>query len=142
MMLDQLDRYREEGLLILRVGIGLMFMFAHGMGKLFGGPEQWERVGEAAQYVGLDFLPIFWGFLAAVAEFVGGLLLALGALFRLALVFLISVMIVATTMHLTTGMGSPYQAIEMGIVFFSLLFTGPGKYSLDAYYSHRYRHIV
>lgn len=39
MILRSLDKYRDVGLLILRVGIGLMFMI-HGFPKLFGGPEK------------------------------------------------------------------------------------------------------
>jgi hypothetical protein len=30
--------------------------------------------------------------------------------------------------------GSPWHAIEAGVLFFSLLFIGPGAYSLDAYF--------
>ena len=35
-----LDRYRDLGLLVMRVGLGLSFM-AHGWPKLVGGPETW-----------------------------------------------------------------------------------------------------
>jgi putative oxidoreductase len=42
-------------------------------------------------------------------------------------------MIVATSMHLSSGqgLGVASHAIEDGIVFLSLILIGPGKYSLD-----------
>lgn len=126
-----LDRYRDIGLLILRVGIGLAFIFFHGMGKLFDGPERWATLGERAQYVGIAFWPPFWGFMAGLAEFGGGLLLILGLFFRPALILMTCVMITAAAWHIGSGTGSPYHAIEMGILFVSLFLIGPGRYSLD-----------
>lgn len=126
------DKYRDVGLLILRVGIGLMFM-GHGCGKLFGGPEKWARLGAAMKTFGIDFAPAFWGFMAAFAEFGGGALLVLGFLVRPACFLLLCTMVVAAAMHV--GKGDPFvkysHAVEAAILFFSLLFIGPGKYSLD-----------
>ena len=136
MILQSLDRYRDTGLLILRVGIGLFIALMHGWGKITGGPEQWTQLGGTMDQVfGISFLPVFWGFMAAVAEFVGGLLVALGLLFRPALVLLITNMVVAALMHITTGQGSPELALVYGIVWLALFFTGPGRYSLDAAFS-------
>jgi putative oxidoreductase len=83
--------------------------------------------------VGVNFAPEVWGFLAALAEFGGGLLLALGLWFRLACLGLLVTMIMATVMHLTKGDGfSGYaHALESAFVFLGLLFAGPGRYSLD-----------
>ena len=55
------------GLLILRIGIGIMFML-HGAPKLLGGPEQWEKQGRVMQNLGIDFLPAFWGFMAGFSD--------------------------------------------------------------------------
>lgn len=132
MLLKSLDRFRDFGLLILRLGLGFSFFWAHGWGKIFGGPEGWAELGGTVSLIGIDFLPTFWGFMAAFAEFGGGILLMLGLLFRPALFLLISTMAMAATMHIITGNGSPLHAIELGIVFLALFFTGPGKYSLDA----------
>lgn len=132
MLLQSLDRYRPLGLLILRVGIGLSIALAHGWGKIIGGPEQWSSLGQTVQVVGISFLPVFWGFMSAVTEFVGGLLVVLGFLTRPALILLIINMAVAATGHAMGAIpGSPLHAIELGIVFLALFFTGPGKYSFD-----------
>lgn len=39
MILTSLNKHRHIGLLILRIGIGCMFLF-HGAPKMFGGPEE------------------------------------------------------------------------------------------------------
>ncbi len=131
-MFQKLDQHRDKGLLILRIGIGMMFMF-HGIPKLLGGPEAWVRLGGAASAVGVNFAPTVMGFLAAISECGGGFLLILGLLTRPACFFLFVTMVVATMMHVKGG--HPFMnyshALEASILFFSLLFIGPGKLSLD-----------
>ncbi len=132
MILRSLDKYRDVGLLILRVGIGIMFM-VHGLPKLIAGPEKWLILGGTMNALGVDFAPMAWGFMGAFSEFAGGMLLALGFFTRPACFFLLTTMIVATSMHISKG--DPFlkysHAMEAGILFLSLLFIGPGKYSLD-----------
>ncbi len=81
MLFHQLDRYRDIGLLILRIGIGTLFVW-HGSVKLSGGPENWKGLGEALNAMGVDFAPTFMGLVASLSEFGGGLLLILGLLTR------------------------------------------------------------
>ena len=54
MILTFLDKHRDIGLLILRIGFGCLFLF-HGLPKLFGGPEKWgkarRRNGDFRYYV-------------------------------------------------------------------------------------------
>ena len=132
MILRSLDKYRDIGLLILRLGIGIMFM-GHGLPKLIAGPEKWELLGGTMNALGIGFAPMVWGFMAAFSEFAGGMLLALGFFTRPACFFLLATMIVATSMHISKG--DPFlkysHAMEAGFLFLSLLFIGPGKYSLD-----------
>jgi putative oxidoreductase len=130
-----MDRYRDEGLLILRVGIGIMFVF-HGYPKLIAGPETWAMIGGSMKVLGIGFAQTAWGFMAALSECAGGILLAVGFFTRPACFFLLSTMIVATMMHI--GKGDSFlkysHAMESGILFFSLILIGPGKYSLDGQY--------
>lgn len=133
MILTGLDRFRDEGLLVLRLGFGVMFIY-HGFPKIVGGPDVWTQLGGAMANFGITFAPAFWGFMAAVAEFCGALCLLAGFLMRPACALLVINMTVAATMHLAhgDGVGVASHAIEDGIVFLSLLLIGPGKYALDA----------
>lgn len=125
--------YRDLGLLLLRVGIGLSYM-NYGLPKLLGGPPLWEELGQSMKYLGITFAPVVWGFLAAVSEFFGGMAVVVGGCFRIATFFLVCTMAVATIQHF--GRGDAYTAgafhsTELGIVCLSMLLTGPGRYSLD-----------
>jgi len=124
--------YRNVGLLIIRIGLGIMFIL-HGFPKMFGGPDTWVEVGSAMQYLGIDFAPMFFGFMAGVTEFFGGMFLLCGLFFMPSVIFLFIVMLVATIQHVGAGDGFVIysHSIEIAIVMLGLLFIGPGKYSLD-----------
>lgn len=133
MIFNGLSRYRDYGLLILRVGLGIMFLY-HGVPKLLGGPGVWEKLGGAMGNLGISFAPTLWGLMAALAEAGGGLALAAGFLFRPACALLTFTMFVAALKHLSTpgeGLFAASHAIEVGIVFLSLILIGPGRFSLD-----------
>ena len=137
MIFRYLSKYRDTGLLLLRILIGLSFL-AHGLPKLMEGPDLWIKLGKSMQFVGVTAYPIFWGLMAALAESVGGFLLLIGFCFRPACLFLVVNMVVATTMHFHTTPGDFMEkwsvashAIELGSVFLSLLLIGPGRYSVD-----------
>ena len=90
----------DLGLLIARLGIGLSMLALHGWGKLTGGPDTWEFLGRQMQNLGIDFLPVMWGFMAMFAEVFGSALLMLGLFFRPAALLLMGTMIVAALRHL------------------------------------------
>lgn len=126
------SRLMNIGLLILRVGIGLMFIH-HGLPKLLAGEEKWAFLGQQMEHIGIGFGFIFWGFMAALAEALGGLLLIAGLLTRPAAMLMFFTMFIAALMHLNAGDGikGASHAIEMGVVFIFLILAGGGKWSLD-----------
>lgn len=106
----------QIGLLIFRVGIGISILL-HGLPKLTGGVEMWTYIGGSMSIFGITFAPAFWGFMAAVAESVGGLLFALGLFFRPAAILLTGTMIVALATHLQPVMilwslGTPWICLS------------------------------
>lgn len=133
MVLTFLNKYRDVGLLILRVGLGVM-MFIHGFGKASIDVSAWERLGNAAH---APLAPAVFGGLAILFEMLGGLLLAAGFLTRIALLMLICVMLGALSFHFQAppdkggGFNNASHALELLIVFLGLLFIGPGAYSVD-----------
>jgi len=124
---------QNVGILILRVGLGAMFIVVHGLPKLLGGPERWKAVGSAMSHLGIHFAPVAWGFAAAMAEFAGGILLILGLFTRFASASMAFVMLVAATQHLAKGdpLVRASHPIEVGIVLVALAIMGAGAYSLD-----------
>jgi putative oxidoreductase len=124
------------GLLILRLVIGLT-VAAHGAQKLFGwwggpGMTGWTQVVER-----LRIRPSQpWAWVAALSEFGGGLLLALGLLSPLGSLAIVGAMLVAiATVHLSKGFWVSKGGYEFNLAIIgsavALAFTGPGPYSLD-----------
>ncbi|MDH5828390.1 DoxX family protein [Sphingobacterium sp. SG20118] len=127
-----LGKYKDLGLLMIRIGLGAM-MIVHGFPKIMGGMPMWEKLGASMGVLGVHFLPVFWGLMAAVTESIGGLFLLIGLWTRPSLLLLAFTMFIATLVHFGKGDGlnGASHAIELCFVFFGLLFIGPGKYSVD-----------
>lgn len=136
MIFDKLDKYSDLGLLLLRIGIGIMFIL-HGYPKIIAGSETWMHIGQALEVFHISFSPTLMGFIASISEFLGGILLILGLMTRPASIFMCLTMLVATAMHIGNGDGfQEYShALESAILFFSLFFIGAGEYSLDRKFS-------
>ncbi len=121
------DSDANPGLLILRVFIGLGLL-THGWGKLFGGLGGFiENVGK----MGFP-LPALLGFLAAFAESIGAILLAIGLLTRPA-AFLIAATMAGAALKVHAGQGFSGQEMAW-LYFFPALFfllKGGGKWSVD-----------
>ena len=132
-----MERYRDVGLLILRVGFGASFFWHHGYPKLAAGPAMWERIGEAVSNVGITFAHPAFGLAAAVSEGVGGLLLAAGLLFRPVCVAMLGVMVFATIEQFGREMPQPEHALKNAFVFAGLFFVGPGRYTASALFKRR-----
>ncbi len=124
------------GLLILRLVVGLT-VAAHGAQKLlgwWGGPGMtgWTQVVEK-----LRIRPAQpWAWIAALSEFGGGLLLALGLLTPLGSLAIVGSMLVAiATVHWSKGFWATKGGYEFNLTLIAsavaLAFTGPGAYSID-----------
>jgi putative oxidoreductase len=104
-----------------------------------GGPELWGKIGGSMANMGITFAPVFWGFMASISEFGGGILILLGLFTRPASAFMAFTMLTAFMMH-TSKLDPWSKAIypmEMFAVFMALLFIGAGKYSIDALISKK-----
>ncbi|MBY0415780.1 MAG: DoxX family protein [Bdellovibrionales bacterium] len=124
--------FASTALLVLRLICGLAFVI-HGWGKMQN-PFAWLPEGAPIQ------IPGFFQFLAAFAEFAGGIAWILGVITPLASLGLIITMAVAVLVHIIVfkdsfvinEIGSSYESpiTYLGIAF-TLLAVGPGNFSLD-----------
>lgn len=128
----------DLGIFLLRVGFGFSMLVFHGYGKLVGGPERWTEVGRLLQTLGIDFYPVFWGFMAAFAEFFCSAFIIAGIFFIPATFFLSVNMIVAILFHLylpeespSAGWQGASHAIEYLFAYVALMITGPGRYKIN-----------
>lgn len=123
-----LERLQPLGLLILRLALGAI-MIAHGAQKVFGGMHHFT------EFVRSLHIPGWMGYLAAAAEFGGGILVVIGFLTRFAALCIVIDMLVAVfTVHLKNGfMGQGNYQFPMALaaIAFSLVLTGAGPISLD-----------
>jgi putative oxidoreductase len=122
------SRLTDVGLLILRVFAGLALALAHGWGKVPPAPGFVGRVG------GMGFpAPEFFAWMAAFAEFGGGLLIALGLLTRPASFLVVGHFVIVV---LLAHAGDPFGRRELPLFFLVAgllyLLAGAGRYSLDA----------
>ncbi len=126
----------DLGLLILRVVVGL-YLAGHGSQKLFGwfegpGLEKWTG---AMRMMRLWPAP-FWALAAALSEFGGGLLTALGFLSPLGPLAIVASMLMANLVsHRGKGLWSAKGGRELPITnlaaALALAFVGAGAFSLD-----------
>jgi putative oxidoreductase len=130
MLLKFLGKHRDLGLLILRLGVGAIYIM-HGLPKLVGGPKLWTSIGHSMGHLGIHWIPVFWGFMAAVTEGIGGVLLILGALYRPTCLLLAFVMTVATLTVFHEGFKGYGYPLTMVFVFVGLACVGPGRFSVD-----------
>ncbi len=126
----------DIGLLILRVAFGLILM-AHGSQKMFGWFKGPGLKGFSGGMVRMGLRPpLFWATLAALGEFGGGLLFALGLLTPLGALGMMGAMFVAmVSAHLPKGFWNSKGGIEFPLSLWTVAFAvglaGPGNYSLD-----------
>jgi putative oxidoreductase len=126
----------DLGLLILRVIPGLLFA-GHGAQKLFGVFGGGGLEGTAGMFDNIGLRPGGLNARAAgTAEFLGGLLIALGLFTPFAGAALIAVMTAAViTVHAPNGVWNTNKGYEYNLVLVSAMFAlaaiGAGAWSLD-----------
>src|SRR5437016_804052 len=126
----------DLGLLVARVVFGVLIA-AHGAQKLFGWYGGYGLTGTGGFFEGLGFRPgRLFAALAGLAEWTGGILLALGFLEPVGAALVLAVMIVAIgAVHLPNGVLGQ-NGMETPLLYaaaaVALALTGPGAFSLDA----------
>lgn len=120
--------YNDYALLMLRVFIGLTMAFSHGLGKV---PPP-DMLVSGLESMGFP-MPFFFAWAASLAEFAGGILLALGLLTRpAALSMTITMAVAAFVAHAA----DPFAKKEMALLYLVtsafICLVGAGKISLDS----------
>jgi putative oxidoreductase len=125
----------STGLLVARLVFGIV-MAAHGAQKLFGWFGGYGIAGTGNFFESLGFRP--GRVMAAAAGFgetASGLLIALGLLGPVGPALLLSVMIVASSLHWNNGLFATNNGVELPLLYgtaaVALALTGYGAYSLD-----------
>lgn len=115
----------------LRIFAGLSMAFAHGLGKL---PPP-EKLIEGVGAMGFP-APELFAWLAALSEFAGGILLAVGFLTRPAAAFMAITMFVAA---FVVHSADPFNVKEMALLYFfiSVAFAvrGANRISVDRFFA-------
>jgi len=143
------ERAQGFALFVLRLA-GLYLALGHGLGKVVALASGDTGFVDAVTKLGFP-LPVVFAWAAALAEFAGGLLLALGLLTRIAAFFVAFNMAVAAFLQhhvlsqwlaavgLATvpaetlkGWGRPELAVIYLLVALTLMVSGGGGWSLDA----------
>jgi putative oxidoreductase len=125
-----LDRLQPLALLVLRVALGAI-MVAHGYSKVFGG------LHHHAQFVASLGIPGWLGYVSAFAEFLGGILLIVGFLTRLAaLAVCIDLVVAIGKVHWKNGLiganrGGYEFPLALAVIAFALIFYGGGPIAID-----------
>lgn len=118
----------DLGLLVLRVWFGLEMAIMHGFPKLMklvngNGPGWLDPLGVGGT-MSLS--------LATFGELVCGVLIAVGFFTRLSVIpYIITMLVAGLIFHGDDGWGDIAKCLNYAVVGIALLFTGPGRYSLD-----------
>jgi putative oxidoreductase len=132
--LSPLRRLAELGPLAVRVIVGTI-MAAHGLQKVQAGPANF---GAFLGQMGVP-LPTLMGYVVTFVELLGGVLLIVGLLSRLAALLLTIDLVVAILLvKVNVGFLSPPQGgagaeLELALIagFLVILLAGPGRLSVD-----------
>ncbi len=121
------DKNRDLAILLLRIGVGVIFVVA-GWGKLTGIEGTQEFFGG----IGIPLAGLM-AWVVALVEFVGGLMVLAGAYIRIPAVLLAIIMLVAIfTVKLEQGFSALRIDLMLLVAALALYLLGSGSYSLDS----------
>ncbi|MDD2752322.1 MAG: DoxX family protein [Candidatus Omnitrophica bacterium] len=126
----------DLALLVLRICLGIVFI-AHGAQIAFGMFSGPGINGFAQMLSGMGFKPaMFWAYLSAYTELLGGLCLVFGIFTRFAAFSILIFMLVAVfKVHWTKGFFLQAGGYEYNFVLISiclaLILAGPGKFAIS-----------
>jgi putative oxidoreductase len=126
----------SEGLLMVRLVFGLM-MAAHGAQKVFGWFGGHGLAGTGGFFEAIGFRPgRLMAAAAGLGELASGVLVAVGFLGPIGPALMLSVMIVASSLHWSKGLFVTTGGVEVPLLYaaaaVALAFTGFGTLSVDA----------
>jgi putative oxidoreductase len=123
----------DSGLLVLRLAAGLMLAFGHGLGKLKAFDHMFHGFANP-----IGFGPEVSYVLTVGAEFFCALLIAVGLFTRLATIpLLILFAVIFFVVQADKSMIDKEIVIFYFAAFLTIFLTGPGKYSIDAFWCRR-----
>lgn len=126
-MTKWLNSLQPWGALLVRLSLGLS-MAVHGYEKVI--PH--GALNHFAHHVVTLGLPYWLGYVSAYTEFVGGILLLLGLLTRLAAALVAINMFTALfTVGIHQGFGIYNYILALAVMAVMLLFCGPGRLAVD-----------
>lgn len=122
------ERLQSVGLLVLRLGVGGLLLYGHGWGKI---TKFAERAPKFADPIGLGSETSFA--LVVFAEVFCATAVMLGLATRFAAVpIVIFSLVAAFVQHGADPFDDKELALIYGVPMLALIFTGGGRYSLDA----------
>jgi putative oxidoreductase len=128
-------RFGDLGLLIQRLGTGALMAYAHGLGKVYNNGS----IGVPGQLIDgvakMGFpAPTAFAWMAALTEFLGSVLLALGFMTRpVALALTFNMGVAAFVAHGKDPLGVKEMALLYLLMFQLFIFVGGGRYSVDKF---------
>ncbi|MEH7350495.1 DoxX family protein [Gottfriedia acidiceleris] len=126
------------GLLLIRLVVGILFI-GHGAQKLFGWFGGYGLKGTGGWFDSIGMKPgVTIALIAGLAEFIGGILFAIGLLTPVAGILIAGTMAMAIIkVHAPNGIWATSNGYEYNltllVVAISVVLTGPGKYALDTF---------
>jgi putative oxidoreductase len=126
--LRYLDRMQPLALVGLRLVLGVIMIF-HGYPKILG------HMHDYAHFIASLGIPAWLGYVSALTEFVGGILVVIGLLTRIAAAAILVDMIVAIAkVHWSHGLRGPggYEfPLSLAAIAFALILFGAGPIAID-----------